>query len=106
MYVSGAYNGPTDVVACDSYRVVWTIDGSKLLESGRAEFELARGSRIRQHWSSIIRPTKDSDRIRRNFDRFPPEGESIHASISRFEIDGQAMGYAWEGTVERQSQRD
>jgi hypothetical protein len=105
IYLSGTYSGPTDVVATESYQLDWRIDDRRLLESGSATLALSSGERIRQHWTSIITPTADSDRTPAIFERFPLEGQLVSASISPFEVDGRSMGYEWQGTVRKQGQQ-
>lgn len=106
IYLNGSYDGPTDVVASKNYRVGWTVDGRKVLESGTVELELSSGDHLRQGWSSIITPVTGSDELPAGFERFPSQGEQIDVSISPFAVDGQAMGYEWEGTVRKHSDAD
>jgi hypothetical protein len=102
--INGTYDGPTDIISCKNYQIKWTVESTKLLESGVAILEVASGKPLRQIWSSIITPEKQFGK--RAFDRFPAEGELISASISPFQIDGNRMSYDWEGTVQRQSRGD
>jgi hypothetical protein len=99
IYLNGTYNGPTDVVANKDYQVRWMIDDRKVLESGTVELELSSGKHLRQSWSSIITPVTDADERPAVFGRFPAGGELVNVSISPFEVDKNAMGYKWEGTV-------
>lgn len=105
IYVSGTYNGPTDVVANKDYKVGWMIDGRRLLESGSVELELSSGELLRQRWSSIITPVSGSGRPPAVFKRFPSDGELVEVSISPFEVRGESMTYRWEGTVKKQPKR-
>jgi hypothetical protein len=105
IYVSGAYDGPTDVIASKDYRSRWTVDDRKLLESGSVELELSSGEHLRQRWSSIITPVTGADKPPAVFERFPSEGELVDVSISPFDVDTSAMRYEWEGTVRKAGEK-
>jgi hypothetical protein len=105
IYLSGMYDGPTDVVANKGYEVGWMVDRRRLLESGSAELELSSGELLRQRWTSIITPMTKSGRTPAVFKRFPSEGELVEVSVSPFEVRGQSMTYRWEGTVKKQPKR-
>jgi hypothetical protein len=94
--INGTYNGPTDVVSVEDYQLIWTTDGKNILESGSATLKLKSGGSVRQVWKSTISPE-------RPFDKFPPAGEVISVSISKFKVDGNKMSYKWKGTVKAQS---
>ena len=94
--ITGTYNGPTNVVAAKDYKVIWTIDGKNILESGSTTLELSSGKSVRQVWTSIITPE-------RGIAKFPPAGELIAISVSPFKIDGNKMSYTWEGSVKARS---
>mgnify|MGYP000628053595 CR=1 FL=1 len=93
--INGTYNGPTDVISVKDYKLNWTTEGNKILESGSATLVLKSGKSIQQIWESIITPEK-------NLDHFPESGESATISFSSFEINGNEMSYKWEGTVKVQ----
>jgi hypothetical protein len=99
--ISGKYDGPTDIIACQDYQINWIINGNKILESGIAILESSSRKAVRQVWSSIITPKVRFGRIPRIFRKFPSDGELLRASISPFKIDGNTMSYEWEGSVER-----
>jgi hypothetical protein len=79
------------------------IEGDKVLESGNATLESSAGQSIRQVWTSIITPTKRTERLNLAFSKFHPDGEVIQATISPFKLDSNRMTYEWEGTVEKLS---
>jgi len=98
IFINGKYNGPTDIIASNDYKLTWVADGPKLLETGVASLELSSGKHLRQVWSSIITPEEASEEVSR-LAKFPSVGEVITAKISPFKLDGNSMSYAWEGTV-------
>jgi hypothetical protein len=100
VFINGMYNGPTDIIASNNYKLTWVADGPKLLEMGSASLELSSGKHMRQVWSSIITPEQGSDGARR-LAKFPSVGEVITAKISPFKLDGNSMSYDWEGTVRK-----
>jgi hypothetical protein len=104
IYVNGAYDGPTDVVATQDYQLEWRIDDRKLLESGAAELLLSSGARVRQSWSSIITPVTRSAKQPAVFRKFPREGELANLSISPFKVAKRTLRYEWEGTVKKASE--
>lgn len=98
--VYGNYTGPTDIIKSDEYRLTWVSDGQKLLESGSTSLGCSSGERLRQVWSSIITPAGDPQESLEYI--IPAGGQVINATISPFRIDGNRMGYEWQGTVARQ----
>ena len=94
MTINGIYKGPTDFVAKKNYRLIWTVDGNRILEWGSATLESSSGQSVRSEWSSTITS-------KRHFDGFPATGEVVDISISPFEIDNNTMSYQWEGTVQK-----
>ncbi len=91
--ISGRYDGPTDVVGVQDYRIEWTTDGKTLFEKGTALLVLSSGRGVRSEWRSKIYPQKP------RFDGFPPEGEIVTVTYAPFKVDGHQMSYRWEGTV-------
>lgn len=100
--IHGTYTGPTDINTSDEYRLTWVSGSTKLLESGSALLGCSSGERIRQIWSSIITPTRESQESLAHLRAFPAGGQVIDATISPFRIDGHRMDYEWQGTVARQ----
>lgn len=94
--IDGSYLGPVDIVRKKDYRLVWSAEGSTLLEMGSANLVTSTGDIVKSTWSSTIIPEKE-------FVRFPDAGELIDITISPFRIDGNSMSYDWEGTVSEPS---
>jgi hypothetical protein len=94
MTINGTYKGPTDVVAKKNYRLIWTVDGNRILEWGSATLESSSGQSVRCECSSTISS-------KTHFEGFPAAGEVVDISISPFEIDNNSMSYQWEGTVQK-----
>lgn len=92
--VDGTYDGPTDVVAVNDYRVLWNMVDDKLMEKGSATLVLSSGESVRSEWNSVI-----SARWQQEAGAFPESGESIEVAYSQFRIDGSTMSYTWEGSV-------
>ncbi len=93
LIVSGAYDGPTDIVSARDYQVTWIIEGKTLSEKGSATLGLSSGGSVRSTWSSSIVPARE------DFVKFPSAAEIVRVSISPFRIDGNRMSYEWKGTV-------
>lgn len=91
--VSGRYDGPTDVVGAEDYRVEWRSDGKALHERGTATLRLRSGEGVRTAWTSII--TTDSQALA----AFPQQGEIVDVEYTPFEVDGGKMSYEWTGSV-------
>jgi hypothetical protein len=91
--VSGTYDGPTDVVGVDNYRVTWTTDNKTLLEQGSATLKLSSGRTVHTTWTSSIVPDEP------RFAHFPRGGETVNVAFSPFRISGNTMSYDWSGTV-------
>ena len=94
MTINGTYKGPTDFVAKKNYRLIWTVDGNRILEWGSATLESSSGQSVRCEWSSTITS-------KMHFDGFPAAGEVVDISISPFEIADNTMSYQWKGTVQK-----
>jgi hypothetical protein len=97
--VSGKYDGPTDVVSVEDYRLEWTTDGKTLSEKGSATLVPSSGRSFHSVWMSSIVPEKP------HFERFSREGETVNVTFSPFKIDGNKMSYSWHGTVKATMQR-
>jgi hypothetical protein len=104
IYVTGAYDGPNDIIANRDYSIVWQADGGRLLETGSVTLVRSSGDGIHQTWSSIITPENRPDRVTAMFKKFPKTGEVVSASISPFQVKEKSMSYTWDGMVKRSGQ--
>jgi hypothetical protein len=91
--ISGAYNGPTDVVSVRDYELDWTRDGDTIVEKGAATLELSSGETLRSEWTSSIETEA------RRLAAFPAGGEVVSVTYTPFRIDGNKMSYEWQGSV-------
>lgn len=74
-----------------------------MLESGSALLRCASGTRVRQHWSSVITPTGVQEGGAKALRDFPARGQLINLTVSPFTVDDNRMNYEWEGTVAQRS---